>query len=112
MDASTFSYIDPSWAQAQDCSSVIETISQKLDMREMLNETIETSEARKLINELTDLKNEYYSYLKGDLIAEDKYDSVFLIEDRDRTKFNWSDINSNISEMRFEDQVNFHRLYM
>jgi len=44
-------------------------------MHEMLNESKEPSSARKLMNELTDLKNELYSYLQGNLIAEDKYDT-------------------------------------
>ena len=77
MEASTFSYIDQSWSQGQalDCSSIIESLNHKIDMRERLNETVEPSEARKLIHELTDIKNEFYSYLQGNLIAEDKYET-------------------------------------
>ena len=77
MDTSTFAYIDQSWSQgqAQDCSSVIESLNRNLDTREMLNETNGPSEARKLIHDLTDLKNELYSYLQGTLVAEDKYES-------------------------------------
>jgi len=44
-------------------------------MHDMLNESKEPSSARKLMNELTNLKNELYSYLQGNLIAEDKYDT-------------------------------------
>jgi len=44
-------------------------------MHEMLNESKEPSSARKLMNELTDLKNDLYSYLQGDLIVDDKYDT-------------------------------------
>ena len=74
MEASTFSYIDQ-WSPTQDCGSVIESLNRKLDMHEMLNESKEPSSARKLMNELTDLKNELYSYLQGNLASDDKYDT-------------------------------------
>ena len=75
MESSSFAYIDQQWSPTQDCGNVIESLSRKLDVHEMLNEGKEPSEARKLMNELTDLKNELYSYLQGDLIVDDKYDT-------------------------------------
>jgi transcriptional regulator with PAS, ATPase and Fis domain len=82
MDTSTFAYIDQSWSPAQNCDTVIESLNKKLDMHALLNENKEPSEARKLMNELTDLKNELYSYLQGNLIVEDKYETEDFKETR------------------------------
>ena len=82
MNTSTFAYIDQSWSSSPSSDTVIESLNKKLDMHTLLNENKEPSEARKIMNELTDLKNELYSYLQGDLIVEDKYETEDFMETR------------------------------
>ena len=82
MDSSTFAYIDQSWSPGPNSDTVIESLNKKLDMHALLNENKEPSEARTLMNELTDLKNELYSYLQGNLIVEDKYETEDFKETR------------------------------
>ena len=72
---SSYSYIDQlSEPSSYDCSTPINTLNRSMD--DIIKESVsEPTETRKLIHDLTNLKNDLYSNLQGNLILEDKYDT-------------------------------------